>query len=122
MAASRPSPMARDTTMRWTIFPPLPVPGGSYRSEPPPARRGGRYIAGDGEPERPRAFGRAWYTPAPDHPHEREAAGPRREQARAVLRARGDGRRRHPRGGDHRGAGDRRDDPRGDRGRIALRD
>ena len=39
--------------------------------------------------------GRQGHPPAPDHAHERQAAGAGGQQARAVLRARGDGRRGH---------------------------
>ena len=40
----------------------------------------------------PDPVGRQGHAPAPDHPHERQATGARREQAGAVLRDRGDGR------------------------------
>ena len=48
----------------------------------------------------------------PDHPHQRQATGPGRQQADPVLRDRGDGRRRHHRDRDHR----RRHTCRGDGG------
>ena len=46
-----------------------------------------RYAAGDGEPQGPDPLGRARHAPAPDHPHERQAARAGGEQARALLRA-----------------------------------
>ena len=49
----------------------------------------------------------------------RQAARAGRQQARALLRARGDGRRRHHRDRDHHRARDRRRDPRGGRRRLA---
>ena len=75
---------------------------------PPQARR----RRTDGRAEGPDPVGRQGHPPAPDHPHERQAARAGGEQARALLRARGDGRGGHRGGGDHRRARDRRRDPR----------
>ena len=47
-----------------------------------------------GPPQGPHPLGRQGHAPAPDHPHERQAARAGRQQARALLRHRGDGRRR----------------------------
>ncbi len=65
--------------------------------------------------------GGAGYPAAPDHPHLGEAARARRQQARALLRDRGAGRRRGHRDRDHHRPGDRRGDPRGRRRRLRVR-
>ena len=81
-----------------------------------------RYPArADGAAQGPDPLGRQGHAPAPDHPHVGEAARAGRQQAGAVLRDRGDGGGRHPRGRDHHRPGDRRRDPRGGRRRLALR-
>ena len=71
--------------------------------------------------EGPHPLRRQGHAPAPDHPHERQAARACRQQARALLRHRGDGRGRHRGGRDHHRAGDRRRDPRGGGRRLAVR-
>ena len=64
---------------------------------------------------------RQGHAPSAAHPHEREAARARGQQARALLRHRGDGRGRDRGGGDHHRPRDGRRDPRGRRRRLALR-
>ena len=79
---------------------------------PPQARRRRREGA---DPLR-----RQRHAPAPDHPHQRQAARAGREQAGPLLRHRGDGRRRHRGDRDHHRPGDRRRDPRRGRRRLAA--
>ncbi len=78
-------------------------------------------LRADAAPEGPDPFRRQGHAPAPDYPHERQAARPGGEQAGAVLRDRGDGAGRDRGGGDHHRARDRRGDPRGRRRRLAVR-
>ena len=78
-------------------------------------------LPADARPEGPGSLRGQGHAPAPDHPHQRQAAGARGQQARALLRARGDGRRGHPPGRDHHRSRDRRRDPRGGRRRLAVR-
>ena len=55
----------------------------------------------DGGAQGPDPLGRRGHAPAPDHAHLGEAAGAGRQQARALLRDRGAGRRRDHRDRDH---------------------
>ena len=77
----------------------------------------GRHVLIEG-PDPLRGQGHA---PAPDHPHVGQAAGAGGQQAGALLRDRGDGRRRDRRGGHHRRARDRRRDPRRGGRRVGVR-
>ena len=77
---------------------------GRFLGSPQAALACGRYGAAQG----PDPVGRQGHAPAPDHLYVGEAARPRRQQAGALLRHRGDGRRGHPRGRDHHRARDRR--------------
>ena len=78
----------------------------------------GRHLLSDARPDPVRREG---HPPAPAHPHERQAARAGGEQARALLRDRGDGGGRHRGGRDHHRPRDRRGDPRGGRRRLGLR-
>ena len=80
-----------------------------------------RKLAPTSTDERPHPLRRQGHAPAPDHPHERQAARAGRQQAGALLRHRGDGRGRHRGGRDHHRARDGRRDPRGGRRRLAVR-
>ena len=84
---------------------------------PPQARRRLLLQTAEG----PDPVGGQGHAPAPDHPHERQAARAGRQQAGAVLRHRGDGRGGHRGGRDHHRPGDRRRDPRRRRRRLAVR-
>ena len=97
---------------------------GRHRSRPRRARFRDTIqirLPAHGRPEGPRALRRQRHAPAPHHPHERQAAGAGGQQARALLRARGDGRGGHPPDRHHHRSGDRRRDPRGRRRRLAVR-
>ena len=73
------------------------------------------------EHERPDPLRRQGHAPAADHPHERQAARAGRQQARPLLRHRGDGRGRD-RGGRHHHRAETGDEIRdGRRRRVALR-